>query len=498
MELSTAHFDAYKSLLKKKLEFPHQCLGLVGINESGKSNVLNALAILSPENHLTNSDAPKMARKTDPHVRFEFALDGDDLVRIRNAFNEWAKEADLDAGTPVFDSMVATYHVHFDKANRVEKRYFTVEGVQLPTNVFVLSDDSLTDGITVKIGDRVVPLSRAVMMTEGSLKTNESLVELSKRLREINHEIEAFDAELAKDAATLAADLAAMREVSDVTEPTTDAETLEQKSAEEKMIMAAESRKKKLRQQLDALKQDKAKYDTLLQHFDAEASYAETRDRISALHESVNSLRDDATEIEASIKALEAAASLTDEQNKKLVTEQKKLSETTAKLRKQEKELAGKERRLAALQQPLREKYTANPGHVSFRFGAVLHEVLMAMLPKVVLWKYSDDYILQGETEFRGMKMAKSLSGISRPLVNLFRIGLGVNNLEELRATIDELQDDSSERSRFQERLNRNVEVYLNSVWPDYDQKINIALEQERIRVQFYDPACDDASYYNM
>jgi len=497
MQLKTSYFDAYKSLLKKQLEFPYQCIGLVGINESGKSNVLNALAVLSPENQLSFSDAPKMSRRTDPHVHFEFSADADELVRIKDAFNEWAKEADVEAGPPVFDSMVISYHVHFDKTTRTEQRYFTVDNVQLPTGVYLLSDDELTEGITVKIGDKAVPLNRAVMMTEDSLRANETFIELSKKLKEINEEIETFEAEIAKDAERLVAKLAAMQEASDVTGPPTEAANAE-KRIEVKLTAEAESRQKKLRQQLTGLKEDKAKYDKLLQHFDLEAVYTNSRERFNALTETINALRDEVAALEASVETLEGAGSPSEEQKKKLATEQKKLSDLSAKLKKDEKERAAMERRLAALQQPLREKYTANPPDVSMRFGVALREVLTTMLPKVVLWKYSDDYILQGETEFRGMKMAKSINAISRPLVNLFRIGLGVNTLDELRAAIDELQNDSSERSRFQERLNRNVESYLKGVWPDFDQKISIALEQERIRVQFYDPACDDASYYNM
>jgi hypothetical protein len=63
MQLKTVHFDAYKSLLNSQLDFSHQCLALVGINESGKSNVLAALASISPKNPITRLDSPRMARE---------------------------------------------------------------------------------------------------------------------------------------------------------------------------------------------------------------------------------------------------------------------------------------------------------------------------------------------------------------------------------------------------------------------------------------------------
>jgi len=43
MELKKIYFDAFKSLLTKELEINHNCIGLVGINESGKSNLLHAI-----------------------------------------------------------------------------------------------------------------------------------------------------------------------------------------------------------------------------------------------------------------------------------------------------------------------------------------------------------------------------------------------------------------------------------------------------------------------
>ncbi|GAG95151.1 unnamed protein product, partial [marine sediment metagenome] len=42
MKLKKIYFDAFKSFLRKELEINDNCIGLVGINESGKSNLLYA------------------------------------------------------------------------------------------------------------------------------------------------------------------------------------------------------------------------------------------------------------------------------------------------------------------------------------------------------------------------------------------------------------------------------------------------------------------------
>ena len=74
MQLRKVYFDAYKSLLNTELEITDSCIGLVGINESGKSNVLNAIAVLSQKKPLTGTDTPRMAKR-DPSLRFEFQPD---------------------------------------------------------------------------------------------------------------------------------------------------------------------------------------------------------------------------------------------------------------------------------------------------------------------------------------------------------------------------------------------------------------------------------------
>jgi len=156
------------------------------------------------------------------------------------------------------------------------------------------------------------------------------------------------------------------------------------------------------------------------------------------------------------------------------------------------------ERTFEALRQPLREKYSVEPDEFSRRFKGAIGDVLKISLPKVVLWKHNPKYILEGKTKFKVILSAQELNEISRPLVNLFRIGLNFNTLEDLKTIITEIQSDSSERIKHEDSLNENINDYINSVWQDYDQKIKISLEQEQILVQFYDPNFKSRSYYKM
>ena len=46
--------------------------------------------------------------------------------------------------------------------------------------------------------------------------------------------------------------------------------------------------------------------------------------------------------------------------------------------------------------------------------------------------------------------------------------------------------------------MDQRINEHIQDVWQDYDQRLKISLEQERILVQFYDPQCKYASYYEM
>ncbi|MFZ2205499.1 MAG: AAA family ATPase [Minisyncoccia bacterium] len=82
MKLTKIYFDAFKSLLNKELEIKYDCVGFVGTNESGKSNVLSAINVLSSNRKLTSLDTPKMSKSSNPSLRFQFKLDENENKEI--------------------------------------------------------------------------------------------------------------------------------------------------------------------------------------------------------------------------------------------------------------------------------------------------------------------------------------------------------------------------------------------------------------------------------
>jgi hypothetical protein len=89
MKLTKATIKNYRSISYCELDFSHGCQILVGINESGKSNILRALQFIDPEIELNPNDL-RIERKDESPVneglvRFHFELDDLEIERIHNS-----------------------------------------------------------------------------------------------------------------------------------------------------------------------------------------------------------------------------------------------------------------------------------------------------------------------------------------------------------------------------------------------------------------------------
>lgn len=66
-KLTGAEVENFRSIAKLKIDFTHGCQALIGVNESGKSNILRALQLLDPEVKPTPADL-RMDRQGEPRV----------------------------------------------------------------------------------------------------------------------------------------------------------------------------------------------------------------------------------------------------------------------------------------------------------------------------------------------------------------------------------------------------------------------------------------------
>ncbi|HEY0883761.1 MAG TPA: AAA family ATPase [Ramlibacter sp.] len=86
MKLSRVGIQNFRSIANLNLEFEFGCQTLIGINESGKSNLLRALHLLDPEVNPTPADL-RIERHDEPqvtsgHVRFTFQLNSAEIDEV--------------------------------------------------------------------------------------------------------------------------------------------------------------------------------------------------------------------------------------------------------------------------------------------------------------------------------------------------------------------------------------------------------------------------------
>lgn len=103
MKLTKILISNFRSIKKVELEISDPCLMFVGINESGKSNILKAISLFDETCVFNASDirepSPNENDNLDSFVRFEFVLDQEEKQSIINNLKSKIYTKDLD--TPI-------------------------------------------------------------------------------------------------------------------------------------------------------------------------------------------------------------------------------------------------------------------------------------------------------------------------------------------------------------------------------------------------------------
>jgi len=86
MLLDRVAIKNYRSIKELEITFDPKCRILVGINESGKTNILNALDLLEPKKTTTQRDLREPGLREDPiteaHVRFIFRFTREEISEL--------------------------------------------------------------------------------------------------------------------------------------------------------------------------------------------------------------------------------------------------------------------------------------------------------------------------------------------------------------------------------------------------------------------------------
>ena len=500
MKILKIYFEAFKSILNKEIDFKENCIGFVGINESGKSNILYAIHTLGGERKLTLADRPRMKREKNPSIKFEFEPDTSERIEINRVMQAWAENNTL-IGKQITESKFnIIYHIEFNVYENQEKRLFSFKDFIPNKDFLILKYNNIDDNTyKVKFNESFVSLDKAIIIQASDLIKNEEHLNIITELEKINENIISLEGDIES----------LLSEKSSINiEKNDQGVALEQIQKEEDVLKGknldsstenkSDPASAKLQKKLDKIIIQKQILESQIKNFNLPLLIIEQKDLIKEFENKIKENEIKSSEIQTAIVELNKLPS-PDPVLKRELTKKKNAIDSLEKIIQNLKiEKQNKINSLNTLQEPLKEKYTDDISELNKYLPNIIHDTIQGFLPKVVFWEHSKDYILNSNTLFSDILDKTDLNKISRPLLNLFRIGLNIKTIKDLKFKINEIQEDDNERSRIDETLNSKINSFIQSVWIDYDQKIKITLEKERIRIEFYDPKYYEHSFYNM
>lgn len=526
MELTAVSFDSFRSLVDTQLDFKNKCIGLVGINESGKTNVLTGLSALSDLHKLCNTDTPKIHKNRPPYIRYHFRL-SEELTKELTATLTAMYEIHTDILPQFFE---VTLHKKYTHKSDNEVSWVTIDNLINVPSLHYLKDSASPHNRKISINNESQSIENVLSIKKQDITENQQLVKLSKELYELQTESEQIDENLEQESEQLLkinsklestinsnsqTPTLAEKELdasSECNDPDTTTPELPQNTISELELLKKEiskrhalleKRKSALQEQIEVTEEKAKECDDWLQLANAKAD----KDRwenfsVPEKEQEISSLEKQLERVEK-LKAQQTNDNSTtteeiEESKKEQAKLKRNLTSSRTKLFELKSKIVEAKRQINSLEPNLQDFYSQDVSEISKQLGEIIQSDITPLIPKVVFWKYHDDYILKGETLYSEIKKKKLLSELPRPLTNIFRIGEDLHSLDEIKDFLNDISSNSGLRSTAEKRINRKVDKYLKKVWPKYDQKLNIKLERNEIVIQIYDPACTDASHFQM
>lgn len=499
MELQRVYFHAFRSLLNKDLEIRTNCIGFVGTNESGKSNLLDAIYVMSGDLSLSRTDAPKMARDTrdnSPYISYIFKLDNKEREIVENVVNQWR-----DNNTIIEDELVPqdcsiSYHVRLSGDN--VDRWFEIEHLNIDKKHFILKPDRINSELKICHQDDFLPIKKALIITYETFKQNLKMESLSLKVEDYLSKIHTINTELKTLQKQYEESTTDVSKDSNETNTDTQIEQDSEATNQQSHLIQIKSQISKKHKQLENLKKKIGELNDLLDGYGRLDKFDRIKQKIDNLSSKILETTQSNAEINDQIELYEKNDTLDETQKKSLATLKKENTTNLKNLKNFKDEKTSAEEIFTIIQEPFKNNYSQDIKYLKTHLSPIINDQLNQYLPKIVFWEYDPNYLLKSETLFSEILDKVSINDIPRPLVNTFRIGLKITDIESLKEKIKEIQNYADERSRLSKTLTNKINEYLKSVWSDYDQDIQITLEKERIRVEIFDPKRENASYYSM
>lgn len=121
VKVTSVKIESFRSIVDQTLAMYANCLGLIGLNESGKSNVLCAIRTLNSSYKLKRSDKSKIT-DAKPSITFTFDINEQERQEIKNNLDKWLADNTKVKFEDLFPKQ-ASFKPTFAKTQTLNEKY---------------------------------------------------------------------------------------------------------------------------------------------------------------------------------------------------------------------------------------------------------------------------------------------------------------------------------------------------------------------------------------
>jgi predicted ATP-dependent endonuclease of OLD family len=197
MKLDKIRIESFKSIVNQEIQINDNCIGFIGLNESGKTNVLQALNHLDSSKKFNLKDKSKITNEF-PSIKYHFSINEKELKRIKKELEKQIPNSISIVGTLPFidtlniDSIVISKELTLNQDSECETEYnlaIDFDYVHNKKYREFISNEELPDNHAIKFEDTDYPV------LEHYFDTNLIEKEHSKYFKEIDNTIFKSDLE---------------------------------------------------------------------------------------------------------------------------------------------------------------------------------------------------------------------------------------------------------------------------------------------------------------
>jgi hypothetical protein len=133
-------------------------------------------------------------------------------------------------------------------------------------------------------------------------------------------------------------------------------------------------------------------------------------------------------------------------------------------------------------------------------FSAPISQFFEERLPQVIYWQYDQQYLIPSEITYEAFIAENDPYKNCAPLFNVMLLSkrLKIGDADDLKMKIADWRVDASLRRRDANIITEDVNEYIRRIWPEFDQKVHLELEETKITVHIHDPKSQVGNFYEM